>query len=197
MGGLWVALAAPAAGQTIENRGYRPIDQLRDDVDPLSRSLRRSDAGLSTTGERQNVYRAGDAADGRLYYLARGVIAEFDRSDYALTRRGRILQLAPPNLVYHIDPPKAAQPHDDSPIALTDQMLDGRVDGRVRAEVNNRAAPEELIAFRVAPIGESFVQPDRQPRSTWEHYHHLHTVNRMVVLGALRARAPAGSSKGR
>jgi hypothetical protein len=183
-GALWCAIAVgEAAGQTVREQGYQPLDQLQDDVDPLSRSLRRGDTGLSVTGERQNVYRSADPTDPRLYYIAKGVIAEFDRSDYAFTRKGGILQLAPPNLVYHIGSPKKQLTGGGAPSVQSDQMIDGRVSGRVNG--GEARGDREMIGFRVAQLDQSFDRPTDRQRTTWEDYHYLSTVNRMLVLGAL------------
>ena len=193
--GVWCAVVAgPALGQTLQEQGYRPIDQLQDDVDPLSHSLRQWDTGLSVTGERQNVFRSADTSDPRLYYIAKGVIAEFDRSDYAFTRKGGILQLAPPNLVYHIGSPKVAPVAGGALVVPSDQLIDNRVDGRVKGDELRASA--EMIGFRVAPLGDSFGRVGDGPGSTWEDYHYLSTVNRMLVLGALmRQQTPTAGAK--
>lgn len=122
--GCALAMApASAAAQTMEQRGYRPVDQLHDDVDPLQRSLRVQESGLRTTGERHNVFRArlpqhaegGRPGASRLFYVAKGIVAEYDRSIYAVDlRRRRILQVIPPNTVFHVGVPEAA-PDDQAP----------------------------------------------------------------------------------
>ncbi len=131
-----------AAAQTVEQRGLRPVDQTVEDVDPLGVSLRRHDAGLRTTGERGNVFRYIDPrepTDGsadpnaqRLFYMSRGVTAEFDRSQYGIlidqrNRSATVLQLIPPNTVFHIGPPPARPPRDAGPAPLGDGQIDGRV----------------------------------------------------------------------
>jgi hypothetical protein len=181
---------APLAGagighaQTIEQQGYQPVDQLRDDVDPLSRSLRQRDVGLSITGDRQNVYRSAGDAGKRLYYISQGVLAEFDRSDYALTREGGIVQLAPPNLVYHIGRPQ--RPTAPVPAPLNDRMVAGRMDGRVNGDVSTPSPQDGRVVFSVNNSAEA--QPDRTdmpPRNAWDHYQSLTTVMRMMTVGAL------------
>jgi len=107
-------LLAPvhAGAQTMEDRGYRPVDQLYEDVDPMQRSLRRRDAGLHTTGERQNVFRPSRSTRGgapaRLLFVSEGVVAEYDRSIYAFDLRSRrAMPVIPPNTVFHIGVPPA------------------------------------------------------------------------------------------
>ncbi len=180
---LLCLFAGMAHAQSLQQRGFEPVDQLRDDVDPLSNSLRRTGPGLATTGERQNVFRNSSTTNDRLYYIAKGVMAEFDRSDYAFTRRGGILQLAPPNLVYRIDDPAKTSP--GKKVVLSDRLVDTRVDGRVTTSPHTM--PQTMIGFKVKPVTDMAPATtiQRKQRSTWEMYHYLSTVKRMLVLGAV------------
>lgn len=179
--------------QTIEQQGYQPVDQLRDDVDPLSRSLRQRDVGLSITGDHQNVYRSAGDSGKRLYYISPGVLAEFDRSDYALTREGGIVQLAPPNLVYHIGQPQRTPA--PLPPPASERMVTGRMNGRVDAEVSTPSPQDGRVVFSINELAEAVSDRiDMPPRNAWDHYQSLTTVMRMMTVGALgrgeRAAAP-------
>lgn len=154
--GMWCASIASA--QTMQEQGMRPVDQMVSDIDPTQVSLRQQDAGLSTIGERQNVYRrivpdAGPYQPGnqRLYYVSYGVVAEFDRSEYGVIRdknsdlNGAILQFIPPNTVFHIGLPRAPHPQVDPNVQLPG-MVDGRVDGMVQGDPTaNRNVTGRLI----------------------------------------------------
>jgi hypothetical protein len=163
---LLAALAAPAAGQTVEAQGFRPVDQRVEDVDPLAVSLRQEQTGLRTTGERNNVFRRVDPFGGddapvdprRLYYISEGVVAEFDRSDYAaLSLRDRrvIVQLIPPNTVFHVGLPRTPQPitgfdaRPPSPL-LVSGRLDGQVNPATAASGPGRFADSPTFAQRQA-----------------------------------------------
>lgn|GEM_PF-4314953 len=134
----------PALAQTVEQQGLRPVDQMVEDIDPTQVSLRRENAGLATIGERQNVFRrivpdAGPYSPGsqRLYFISYGIVAEFDRSQYGLLRKndkptGAILQIIPPNTVFHVGLPAPIKPALD-PDAIVPGMVRGRVDARVHS----------------------------------------------------------------
>jgi len=167
---MLAAMALPAGAQTIEQRGYRPVDQTIEDVDPLAVSLRRIEPGLLTVGGGTDVFRrivpgepsADDSGDGRLYYVNYGVVAEFDQSQYIrlFDRRGRpagTAQAIPPNTVFHIglpDNPAVTQAGDSSPAP---GQVSGRVDGRfepVDPPTAVSASYEQLVhAQRAAVIG--------------------------------------------
>lgn len=106
-------LTASLSAQTMSERGFEPVDQLVDDVDPLSRSLRLREDGLQTIGQHGNVFRPkGPGEHDRYYYVSYGVTAEYhNRSLYGLYQfqdsdQPVILQQVPPGTVFHIGLPK-------------------------------------------------------------------------------------------
>jgi len=142
MTAAWCGRAALA--QTVQQQGLRPVDQMVEDIDPTQISLRRENAGLATLGERQNVFRrivpdAGPYSPGsqRLYFISYGIIAEFDRSEYGMLMKkgqptGAILQVIPPNTVFHVGLPPPIKPPLD-PDVIVPGMVQGRVDARVHS----------------------------------------------------------------
>ena len=181
--GLWSV--APAFAQTVQQQGLRPVDQRVADIDPTQVSLRHEYSGLSTIGERQNVFRrivpgAGPYAPSsrRLYFVSYGVVAEFDRSEYAMTRKGAILQFIPPNTVFHIGLPAAPKPKLDS-----DTPVRGRVRARVDAMV--RWVPSYDAAVTGRPV--SFSQSRRNDRNevAAHRYHEMLVAQRGMVVAAI------------
>jgi hypothetical protein len=144
------ALAAAATAQTMPQRGYEPVDQTVEDIDPLGVSLRQREAGLNVTGEQGNVFRRIDPrgpADNRLLLVNQGVFAEFDRSNYAAlidrrNERVRIFQLIPANTVFHIGMPKAPTT-GQLPAPYNPGQVDGRVTQRYVESSTSWAASEE------------------------------------------------------
>jgi hypothetical protein len=165
----------------MEERGYRPVDQLAEDVDPLQKSLRLHEDGLQTTGERSNVFRprlpqdaGGRAADQpRLLYVAEGVVAEFDRSIYAIDlRRRRILQVIPPNTVFHVGVPE----------------VDGHDADKPTPEQQRRRA---MFRIHPMPAGQRLTsRPDARPTTTrpadQPDYASLADAHRLRVVAAVR-----------
>ncbi len=128
-----VGWSVGAAGQALESRGYRPVDQRVEDIDPLQVSLRHQVSGLDETGERVSVFRPADQTGGRLYYVQRGVVAEYDRSQYGITGRGELLQMIPPNTVFHLSLPassEASAASSEQPESINPYQVNGLVDGR-------------------------------------------------------------------
>lgn len=127
---------APAPGQTIEDRGFRPVDQFVDDMDPLSRSLRYIDPGLDATGQFSNVYRRilPDGTESqKLYLITPGITGEFDQSIYRRNSKGRVRQLVPSGIQFNtvnLLGNTSKQPAANEP-ALEPTSLNGQVDGQV------------------------------------------------------------------
>ncbi len=178
LGVAWCVVQASHA-QTVTERGLRPVDTAVEDRDPLQRSLRVIEPGLSTTGERtavhQRIMPGGDdhlhQRHVRLYYLGQGFTAEYDRSQYAANRRGDLFATIPSNTVFHIAPPR-------EPFATAgDEYLPGRVDGRI--------GPDDT---GTAPTGDA----DRVRDTHWERYNTSVMLQRAVVVEVLNR--PAGSS---
>jgi len=173
--GLLISTGA-AVAQSVEEMGYRPVDQTVEDIDPLGVSLRKVDPGLLTVGERTNVYRRivpgqtpyEQPQSDRLYFVSYGVVAEYDQSQYIymFDRKGRpagIAQKIPPNTVFHL-----GLPEQDVTPTTEPPLNPGQVSGRVNGEVE--AAP---------PAGDDSVSYDR-----------LVQMQRAVVVGALQRAAP-------
>jgi len=114
---LSLLLTSVAAGQSAQPEGFTPVEQRVADTEPLRTSLRRVSTGIGQEGQESWMYRRADAAgravdDGRLYLLAPGVSATFDRSQYVKLvderrRRSILLQKIPANTVFHIGTPHA------------------------------------------------------------------------------------------
>lgn len=140
-----MALVASSVGhaQTAAQRGLEPVDQMVEDVDPLAVSLRQREAGLSTIGQGGRVFRyitppKAEADDQRLVYVDRGFVAEFDRAQYGLvvdrsTDQALVLQMIPPNTVFHLGLPRPPGPSGDTPAdaPYLPGQIDGRTDGRL------------------------------------------------------------------
>ena len=148
-------LAESSQAQTVEQQGYRPVDQTIEDIDPLGVSLRKVDPGLLTIGERTNVYRRivpgqspyEQQQDGRLYFISYGVVAEYDQSQYIylFDRKGRpagIAQAIPPNTVFHLGLPKV-----ETPPTAEVPLAPGQIDGRVQPVPDEQAEPDVSISY--------------------------------------------------
>jgi len=198
---LTLLAATPVRAQgTLEQRGYRPVDPAVEDVDPLARSLRRTETGLRQIGEQHRIYTPA-RPDGRspvgrlpLYYVGQGVTAAFDRSRYdtflvGRDRRPVTFHTVPPNTVFHLGlppPPEEGQDGvstaDDGP----DYRINARVDGRSRSRF---ATPDGL-----APSGPQAAEARRptrglEPAETPDaRYTRLLAIQRQAVVGALLRR---------
>lgn len=137
-GGLSVLLSGGrAAAQTPAERGFVPVEQRVDDLDPLARSQRQVQNGIGYDGRSSWVYRKPGDRD-KLYYMRPGVTAEYDsRSEYVriydgYDRTRAIFQMIPSNTRFLIDPPTAKEPatvpREDPP-----QMVQARIDGHATA----------------------------------------------------------------
>ncbi|MBW3543052.1 MAG: hypothetical protein KY476_22565 [Planctomycetes bacterium] len=165
-----LVLSAPAAmGQSrLQQQGYQPVEQLVDDMEMLRGSLRRVDAGLqSRGGQGTSVYRRSGAGDkDKLFFIAPGVVAEYDRSDYMLVEVERddfrIFQIVAPNTVFHIGLP------DDQPAARQVSPL-------------SRA----LRADQSAPQPDAQRQPVRTGPDPWASYRAFRHRQQAMVMQAL------------
>lgn len=171
--------------QTLQQRGYRPVEQLHEDVDPLARSLQRQEPGLSTTGEHHNVFKPL-RGDRRLYYIGQGVVAQFDRSDYYFSEKRGILQVIPPNTVFHIGLPPQELPSAGESAPPSEQMVQGRVDGRV-----GTSAPTlnpQGRRFLMSPNRNPQQQPQDPPLefSSWQRFRAVSFTQRRIVTNALQ-----------
>lgn len=181
---LAVLLPGAADAQTLHERGYRPVDQTIEDVDPLQRSHRVIESGLRTTGGQSRLYQqivpgqdpATQQRSDRLYYISQGFTASFDRTDYGVqVRTGRSFAAIPPNTVFHLAPPPAVgePPHQpDSPY---------RIDGRADQPIQRTFAPSIHL-----PRGA----PDN-----WDTYAATAAAQRRIVIEQLRAPAPAAAER--
>lgn len=168
---LWMVVAAglliPASisiGQTLQERGYRPVDQLVEDIDPLNRSFREREAGLYEFGQHNNVFQRinpdphpfREQEQRRLYFINRGVVAEFDQSQYFIVKddeRTAILQLIPPNTVFHIGLPDARpmDPETQQNIEQAPRMgepVEQRIDGRISGRPKGPEIPQDNVSQR-------------------------------------------------
>jgi hypothetical protein len=164
-----------AAAQTLVDRGYRAVEQTSEDMGPLSRSFRRVEPGLHQSGgQASTVYRRAGAPN-KLYYIAPGITAEYDRSSYAWFEiqkdDWRLFQLIPPNTVFHLGPPPAdAEAPLPAPNAIRDASV---VDARVQGAVSEPApAP--------APNRTAIAAADR-----WASFDRFRQAQLKVVASAL------------
>jgi hypothetical protein len=160
-------------------------------VDPLGRSLRQEGAGLLDIGERNNVYerimpgiKPYQQRTDRLYFVSYGVVAEFDRSDYAIAEDGSILQFIPPNTVFHIGLPDASDDAETQRPVLPGQIdgrIDARIDGRIDGQIDGQ------VDGSVKPISaeKPDVQDQQTKMSAEQSYGALITGQRALVLSAL------------
>ncbi len=176
-----LCLVANAVGQTLEERGYRPVDQTVSDTEPLRTSLRHQDAGLQNIGERNNVYRrimpaaSPNQADARLYLITHGVVASFDRSEYFQLESGAVLQTIPPNTVFHIGLPESDE-------EKREQVADDRrINERVSALIDSGMSESVDRTYRPAAAPPIEPQAAPGPRS----YGSYVAGQRMRVLEAL------------
>lgn len=214
-----------AWGQTLEERGFEPVDQTVDDVDPLATTMRRVEPGFRhDLGQEANVFQhhsdeLGAADDSTYYLIIPGVVATFDRSEYAITRKGKTLQLTPPNLVYRLDlsqlPDNTRQPLGGEEIASEDDL---RLDYRISTvfgptEDDEEMGPEdgERLDYRMDAVfdasgdvdlpaqgfpeameGHADGLADRQ----WLVYVRASQLHRSAVIEAIRSAQPATVAHG-
>lgn len=195
IGGSVVLLTAadPAGGQTLRERGLRPVDQVVEDVDPLSRSLRDREAGLRATGQFNTVYRPVDPKQSdRYFHIAQGVTAEYrGRSLYSQrrdpsSRRSVLVQDIPPDTVFHIGRPDVAGKQSDEsfdpPRSFVDAQVhpDSRQDRRVHRARRWRGSdqPVSSRAERAAQSRAAWRQFHQQTRQQW------HTVAALLEPAA-------------
>lgn len=172
-------------GQPIEQRGYEPVESLVDDVDPSAESLRQLQSGNRQEGGQETfIYRErGAETNDRLYYIAPGVVAEFDRSEYRsveVQRQQVLLHKIPANTTFHLGLPEkepAAPPLRDSPFRLS-LRIDGRRD-------RSQPAPDDAAEGEGAPRGAA--APD------WAAYGRQYRTQQTAVLQAIDRLAPAAS----
>ncbi len=179
----WVR-GTSARAQTLQERGYTPVEQTHEDVDLLARSLQQQEPGLAATGEHHNVFKPL-TGDRRLYYIGQGVIAQFDRSEYYLHRKAGVLQGIPPNTVFHIGLPKQTPPSDQVLPTAPDNRVARRIDARVQAKVN----PVHPRTRALADFGRS-PQTQTPPHvpveySPWHRFRSLRYAQLRVVTAAL------------
>jgi hypothetical protein len=164
--------ASGAFGQTLERRGFQAVEQIWDDTDPLARGLRRI--------EGSRVYRrahwSGSGPE-KLYYIAPGVVAEYDRSDYGLfevkKNEYRIFQLIPPNTVFHIGlpPEQPTEPFRPSPLSLASR-IDTRIHGSIERETPSPSSAEPDMSWQAS-------------RQQWTRYLAESEQRQQAVLAAL------------
>lgn len=136
-----MTITSIASAQTMEERGFTPVDPLIDDVDPLAVSLRKQSIELKVDGS-QRLYRrvipanprTGRPRQVKLYSIQRGLVAEFDQSQYSTDRRGRIFALSPPNTVFHIGLPKALPDSNEEEQNLPPELIDRRITGAINQQ---------------------------------------------------------------
>ena len=170
------ACTLSAAAQTLEQQGFKPIDPLIDDVDPLSISLRQHSLELKNDGGgKQRYFRRtipGDPLTGRqskskIYLIDRGVVAEFDRSDYALGDKGRVFSLIPPNTVFHLGIPKEETAPKTPHLPPPPEMINRRIN----REISSNPRTPRLLASNV-----------NRPMNTQKPYYKRKTRPKNAIL---------------
>ena len=163
VGALCCCAATAAIAQSLEQRGYVPIEPMIADVDPLARSLRVQEPGLSLTGQYSPLFRrvSPDGALGdRVFFIQAGVVVEYDRSDYLLLENGDVLLVPPPNTLFHLGLPvtPSVSPYDrpltspQSIDTMLDARLDARMDGSLDAHFDGAASRDHTPP--VTPVGD-------------------------------------------
>lgn len=169
--------------QTLQQQGFKPVDPLIDDVDPLSTSLRQHGIELKVDGGgRQRLYRRtipGDPMTRRpeqekFYLFDRGVTAEFDRSDYARSRKGRVFTLIPPNTVFHLGVPREQFKPKVSNLPDPPQLVDTRINGESRQVDTNKKPKGHVMGTNSSrPISQSrYAQLTEKARSNANQRQH-------------------------
>ncbi len=183
--------ALPAIGQNPVDEGFKPIEQIVGDIDPLSRSLRKLSPGLGSVGQDTNVYQKND----KFYYIHNGIVAEFDRSDYIRVQSrnsDRIFQLIPPNTVFHFGLPGHPLFHKPGYSTLSPYLLNQRVSGL--APVDEMAQPQTPISTtgRVPTDREKALMASGDPppveqtvQAAWQEYSSTRLAQRRAVLSAI------------
>jgi len=167
--GFW---ATSADAQTVRARGYEPVEQTVADTDPLAVNMRRVEAGLQQQGgQSSSVFRRAGADNDKLYYVAPGIVAEYDRSSYMWFRvtkkRWKLYQLIPPNTVFHLGlPPPEPQPLPPNALR-THRMVDARPTS--------------------APRADSDLEP---LAAQWARYRAFHRTQHRALLDAIDAPQP-------
>jgi hypothetical protein len=169
------------SAQTMSERGYEPVDQLVDDVDPLSRSLRLREDGLQAIGQNTTVFRPKGPGDhDRYYYVSYGVTAAYqNRSLYGLYRfqnsdQPVLLQEIPPDTVFHIGLPPSRDTEQRRSVPLPESYVDARVDGRAVGVSATEAV--ESMAHYAAP---------HRRRQQWQRFNDQARTQRQLVLRTL------------
>lgn len=184
-GAALLAVHAEAWSQTLEQRGFEPVGQITDDTDPLQKQLRRVEGGMRTSGGQNTfVYRRAGLSAGKpakLYYIAPGVVAEYDRSDYGWFEVKKdeywILQKIPPNTLFHIGLPPA-----EPAILDPERQPPLRLQRRVNRRVDARAADAPVEG---AELGEAEGESNAAEQQTWQRYREFAQVQRRAVLETL------------
>lgn len=135
----------PASGQTLEERGFLPVDQMIEDVDPLATSLRLQQPDFSLTGRHgRHTFRrtvpadpiSGTPEQEKFFFIDHGVVAEFDRASYLMIfeedKPPMALHLIPANTVFHIGLPNY-EPVAPPPLPDAPELIDGRIDGEAES----------------------------------------------------------------
>ena len=169
--------AAEARAQTLVQQGYRPVEQIVEDIDLLSTSYRRVEPGLGAQGGADTrVYRHINRP-GKLYYIAPGITAEYDRSSYSWFRidkkEWKLFQLIPPNTVFHVGPPPAAEPPLDT---RPPNML------REQSRIIGYAGPDVVQTSGWRRIEDP---NDSHRQALWRRYGLLREAHRRAVLEAI------------
>lgn len=182
--GLLMLGAWSVVGQSLADRGLRPVDPRVEDVGALGTSLRRIPAGLAADGgEFQNVFTPTDAKNDRqLYWIQPGLVAKFDQSDYRWTkvkvdgRKVRALApFVPPGTVFQLGLP-TVQPPTPKPVELVD---DPRLNQRI-GQPQGRPIDRRLTD-QPTPRSGRFVQPEKHDPKSQAYLQWRRQIRRRVV----------------
>lgn len=195
------AVPAMTSAQTLRERGLRPVDQVVEDVDPLSRSLRDREAGLRATGQFNTVYRPTDPEQSdRYFHIRQGVTAEYrGRSLYSRrsdpgSRRSVLVQDIPPDTVFHIGRPEVDDGSDRS-FDPPGNFVEGRVNAGLRLE--RRADRAGRWRGTDQPV-VSRAERAAQRRDQWRQFHEQTRMQWRTVSGLLEPTAsPTGATSRR
>lgn len=182
---------APARGQNPVDEGFKPVEQIVGDTDPLRISQRKLYPGLGTAGQDTDVYQK----NGKFYYIHNGIVAEFDRSDYIRyqsRKEDRIFQLIPPNTVFHFALPGHPLFQKPAYTTLSPLLLNQRISGM--APIDEMAQPQEPVSTtgRVVTGREKALMASGDPppaeqtvQAAWQDYSNTRLAQRRAVLNAI------------
>ncbi len=174
---LFICIVGTALGQNLRNQGYIPIDKMVEDIEPAAYSSRVMSSACNLAKGFPDVFRTSttNVIDQRYYYISQGVIASFDRSQYAMTRQGSITQVIPPNTIFYLSLPNVEQ--DETPVLPpSPNMVNAVVNSRVQLKTNTK------VNARIQAVNPSYANVSHNAYEKWDVYQQLCDKQRIRVI---------------